>query len=54
MSLVVQQVALQMATAIKPLLEQIRAHDRALAEQLHQSSSSRYCDPRLAAPHGGP
>jgi four helix bundle protein len=40
MSLVAQQVALQMATAIKPLLDQIRAHDRALAAQLYESSSS--------------
>ena len=40
MSLVAQEVALQMVVAIRPVLAQIAHQDRSLAEQLRRSSSS--------------
>jgi four helix bundle protein len=40
MSLVALDVALQMVAALKPLLDQIRTHDRSLAEQLSRAASS--------------
>ena len=40
MALVVHQVALDMVVAIKPLIDTIAGHDRALADQLRRSASS--------------
>ena len=40
MALIVHQVALEMIAGIKPLIDRIGRHDRALADQLRRSASS--------------
>ncbi|MFC1611415.1 four helix bundle protein [Myxococcota bacterium] len=40
MALIVQDVALEMVTSIKPLIDRIARHDRSLAQQMKRSASS--------------
>lgn len=40
MALIVHDVALDMVTSIRPLIERIARHDRSLAQQLRRSASS--------------
>ncbi len=40
MALIVHQVALEMVTDIKPLIDRIARHDRSLAQQMRKSVSS--------------
>jgi four helix bundle protein len=40
MSLIVHQVALEMVTGIKPLIDRVARHDRSLATQMRRSASS--------------
>jgi len=40
MALIVHQVALEMVTDIKPLIDRIARHDRSLAQQMRKSASS--------------
>ena len=40
MALIVHNVALEMVTDIRPLIERIARHDRSLAQQLRRSASS--------------
>lgn len=40
MALIVHEVALDMVTNIRPLIEKIGRHDRSLAQQLRRSASS--------------
>ena len=40
MPLIVQDVALQMIRTLKPLVDQVQRHDRALADQMRRAASS--------------
>ena len=40
MSLIVHNVALEMVTDIKPLIDRVARHDRSLAQQMRRSASS--------------
>ncbi len=40
MALIVHQVALEMVTGMKPIIDRIARHDRSLAQQMRRSASS--------------